>query len=93
MTRTCHALIVLLSLYGLYSFFGTIFFCVPVSAGWGEAPPDHCMNKGIFYYLCSAANIAFDITIFALPVSLIRALQIPKPQKMGLMFVFTFGAL
>jgi len=46
-----------------------------------------------FWFSNAALNITTDIMIFALPIPLLKQLQLPKRQKLGLIFVFTFGAL
>jgi hypothetical protein len=38
-------------------------------------------------------NITTYIMIFAIPMPLLGQLQLPQRQKIGLMFVFGFGAL
>jgi hypothetical protein len=84
----------LLVLYGLDSFFGAIFLCVPIEAGWSMTPgTGRCMDRAVLYYLTSGFNVAADIVIFALPVPLITNLPIHRNQKIALLFVFTFGAL
>jgi hypothetical protein len=38
-------------------------------------------------------NIFLDLIIFAVPIPLIMKLQMPKKQRIGLVFVFTIGAV
>jgi hypothetical protein len=48
MLITCNVLLGFLTLYGLYSFFGAVFFCLPVRAAWGEVEGS-CMNRELFF--------------------------------------------
>jgi hypothetical protein len=92
MTRTCVVLLVLITVFGIEAFFGALFMCVPVEVSWGAAQ-GVCINKAVFLFFNSAVNILLDTIIFALPVPMVRRLQIPKIQKLALLFVFTFGAM
>ncbi|KAK6858455.1 hypothetical protein PG995_006154 [Apiospora arundinis] len=97
-TRLCNYLMGILVVYGLFSLFGAVFRCWPVSSMWdlplaGVSPEStaRCMDLGIFHYVSSGVNIFMDLVIFALPVPLIRRLQISVRQKWALMLVFCFG--
>lgn len=91
--RICHIMIGILCVYGLWTLFGSFFMCIPVAAFWDQSIEGHCMDRLAFWFSNSALNIVTDIMIFALPIPLLKKLQLPRRQKMGLMFVFTFGAL
>ena len=41
----------------------------------------------------AAINSILDIVVFLLPVQLIRALSIPRGQKIALLIIFTCGSL
>jgi len=66
--------------------------CIPVSNFWNTGISVHCMEKTAFWFSNAALNIATDILIFSIPMPLLKQLQLPKKQKIGLMFVFGFGA-
>ncbi|KAH9904872.1 hypothetical protein F4778DRAFT_780044 [Xylariomycetidae sp. FL2044] len=92
----CHVLLGALALFGLAMFFGGLITCIPVEVSWRDIrnmPSDKCMNKPLFMFITSSLNIAFDLFIYAMPTPLIRRLQMPKRQKIGLMVVFTIGAV
>jgi len=66
---------------------------MPVNYFWDLSIKGKCMNKLAFWFSNSALNITTDLMIFAIPMPLLRQLQLPKKQKIGLMFVFGFGVL
>ena len=82
----------LLTIYGIWTVLGSALMCIPVQYFWGVGE-GHCMNRLAFWFSNAALNIFTDILIFAIPVPLIRSLQLPSRQKMALLFVFAFGAL
>jgi hypothetical protein len=91
--KLCRIMIGVLIVYGCWTILGSIFMCVPVASFWDQSISGHCMNKLAFWFSNAGLNITTDIMIFAIPMPLLRQLQLPKRQKIGLMFVFGFGAL
>ncbi|KAI1138865.1 hypothetical protein F5Y05DRAFT_352879 [Hypoxylon sp. FL0543] len=94
----CHALLALLSLFGLTLFFGGVFACVPIALSWTPPSPDsrspaRCIDLPLFMFVTSTLNTAADLLIFAIPVPLIRRLQIARKQQIALTGVFTVGAV
>ncbi|KAJ2897394.1 hypothetical protein MKZ38_004695 [Zalerion maritima] len=89
--KLCKAMLGVLIVYGCWTVFGSIFMCVPVQFFWGEGEGT-CMDKLAFWFSNAALNIATDILIFAIPIPLIKSLQIANKQKIALMAVFAFGA-
>ncbi|KFZ07637.1 hypothetical protein V501_06263 [Pseudogymnoascus sp. VKM F-4519 (FW-2642)] len=90
--RLCNIMLGVLVVYGLWTIVGSILMCIPVAAFWDETIKGHCMNRLQFWFANAGVNIATDIIIFAIPMPLLKQLQLPKKQKIGLMFVFGFGA-
>ncbi|KAI0095683.1 hypothetical protein F4776DRAFT_582662 [Hypoxylon sp. NC0597] len=94
----CYTLLALLSLFGLTLFFGGIFACVPIALSWTPPSPDsrdprQCMDLPLFMFITSTLNTAADLVIIAIPVPLVRRLQIAKKQQIALIGVFTIGAV
>ena len=84
---------VILVIYGLWTFFSSIFVCIPVAAYWGETIgiTGRCMDRNAVTFANAALNIVSDFVIVAIPISLLRKLQIPRKQKYILMGVFGAG--
>jgi hypothetical protein len=91
--KFCKIMIGVLICYGCWTVLGSVFMCIPVASFWNQSLPGHCMNKLAFWFSNAALNITTDIMIFAIPMPLLGQLQLPQKQKIGLMFVFGFGAL
>ncbi|KAI1415141.1 hypothetical protein F5Y13DRAFT_5933 [Hypoxylon sp. FL1857] len=94
----CHVLLAILCLFGLTLFFGGVFACVPIALSWTPPSPDsrspnQCINLPLFMFITSTLNTAADLVIFAIPVPLVRKLQIAKKQQIALIGVFTIGAI
>ncbi|XXH00058.1 hypothetical protein Hte_006400 [Hypoxylon texense] len=92
----CHVLLALIAVFGLTLFFGGVLACIPVELSW--APPDardggHCLNLPRFMFATSTLNTAVDLLVFAVPVPLVRRLQIARRQRAALLAVFTVGAV
>lgn len=71
----------------------TVVQCIPIPRAWNKNVPGTCMNYRAFWYTHSVWNAAFDVWIFAMPIPVIRTLQLPKGQKVGLLSVFALGSL
>lgn len=91
--RLCYIMVGILSVYGIWTLCGSFFMCIPIAYFWDKTINGHCMNQLAFWFSNSALNIATDIMVFAFPMPLLKALQLPRNQKIGLMFVFAFGGL
>ncbi|XDG02149.1 hypothetical protein ABKA04_001764 [Annulohypoxylon sp. FPYF3050] len=94
----CHILLFLLTLFGLSLFLGGVFACVPIPLSWEPPSPtsrssSQCIDLPQFMFVTSILNTALDLIIFAIPVPLVRRLQIAARQKVALTGVFTIGAV
>ena len=89
-----NGMILVIVFYGLFSFLGQIFRCIPLQSQYDlDVVPTACLHRDAFNYSCAAINILLDVAIFSVPIPLIRKLQMPKRQKRALYLVFSFGAL
>lgn len=87
-------MIAILIVYGLWTVIGSALICIPVPYFWDPTiRGGHCMNKLAFWFSNAALNICTDIMILAIPVPVLKDLQLPKKQKVGLMLIFSIGAL
>ncbi|TDZ17469.1 Satratoxin biosynthesis SC1 cluster protein 4 [Colletotrichum orbiculare MAFF 240422] len=88
--KICKGMLVVLAIYGAWTIFGSIFQCIPVQAFWG-AGQGKCLNQQVFWFSNAGLNIATDIATCAIPIPLIKSLQISRKQKIALMMVFAVG--
>lgn len=70
-----------------------IFTCTPVDKFWNSDKPGHCIPDLPFWYINAAGNIATDIAIFAMPLPVLRKLQLRTKQKYFLIGIFSLGFL
>lgn len=71
------------------------FQCDPVAAAWDVAlaPTAHCQALGPIVIGPEITNILIDVVILALPIHMIRGLQMHPRQKILVSLVFLFGGL
>ncbi|KAK0728827.1 hypothetical protein B0T26DRAFT_638721 [Lasiosphaeria miniovina] len=84
-----------LAAYGAWSVLGNVFVCWPVGFYWLEPTGTlrgACMDKGAVTFSNAALNIASDLVLIAVPVSLLWRLQLPRRQKMVLVCLFSGSA-
>ncbi|KAI1071496.1 hypothetical protein LB507_005276 [Fusarium sp. FIESC RH6] len=88
-----YVLISLFALYGLIYAMISLFGCQPIKASWDLAAQatGKCIDKFGFFLAASVANVVMDLVILLLPLRIVIPLQIPRRQKMSLLFLFTTG--
>ncbi|KAF4964764.1 hypothetical protein FSARC_7363 [Fusarium sarcochroum] len=88
-----HVLIGLFALYALIYAMISLFGCQPIKASWDLAAQatGKCVDKFGFFLAASVANVVMDLVILLLPLRIVIPLQIPRRQKMSLLFLFTTG--
>ncbi|KAF4551619.1 Hypothetical protein D9617_13g101210 [Elsinoe fawcettii] len=78
--------------YGFWSIFANMFMCTPIPYFWNRGiAGGKCLDTTAVWFANAGINIVTDIIIFLLPMPALKALQLPKKQKIGLMFVFALG--
>ncbi|KAK8012084.1 short chain dehydrogenase/reductase [Apiospora arundinis] len=70
-----------------------IFQCHPISGFWQPGPGAKCLPRLPGWYSNAAGNIVTDVLILLLPLPMIRALNLPRAQKLGLIGIFCLGFL
>ncbi|KAI1434886.1 hypothetical protein GGR50DRAFT_361596 [Xylaria sp. CBS 124048] len=90
---TCFCLLALVGSYCVAAIVTTIFQCIPVAAAFDKTIADRtCINNEHFWFANAGFSIATDVVILTIPMPLVYALQIPRVQKIAVIFVFTLGA-
>ncbi|ROT36767.1 hypothetical protein SODALDRAFT_340963 [Sodiomyces alkalinus F11] len=67
--------------------------CMPVEKFWDATIPGRCLDSLAIWYVMASINVATDFIIFAMPLPVIRSLQLPRRQKLMLVGVFGLGLL
>ncbi|KXT09774.1 hypothetical protein AC579_6149 [Pseudocercospora musae] len=71
-----------------------MFACTPLKRVWDVTITEgHCINRGRIYLATAGLNAASDILMLFLPMPMLIKLQVPKLQKIGLIFIFSIGSL
>ncbi|PSK56915.1 hypothetical protein B9Z65_6539 [Elsinoe australis] len=85
-------MLVILTIYGLWTFLGCVFICWPVSKFWDPTAPGKCMPQWPIFFGNSYMNIITDLMIILSPMPVLSNLHMPKRQKMALGGIFMIGA-
>src|SRR5690349_17485815 len=70
-----------------------IFMCIPISGFLDSTIDATCVPTTTQWYVNAAGNIITDLVVFALPLPAIWKLNLPKPSKIVLLFIFSLGFL
>jgi hypothetical protein len=87
------ASIIVVGGWALSQVFVGIFMCNPVSGFWDSSIKSTCIPTTTQWYVNAAGNIITDVVVFALPLPAIWSLNLPKPSKIVLLFIFSLGFL
>jgi hypothetical protein len=86
-------ILAIIAVHGLYLILTGIFGCTPVQAFWDITLPRNCLPRDAMWFSNAGVNILTDFALFLSPLVAIKALRLPKRQKMGLYVVFLLGLL
>jgi hypothetical protein len=92
MRRLYFAAFVVVVTWSTSQVFLAAFACMPVSAFWDSTASDaKCLPTLPLLYSNAAGNIATEVAVLALPLPVLGALNLPRPQRMMLIGVFSLG--
>ncbi|TLD31300.1 hypothetical protein PspLS_01876 [Pyricularia sp. CBS 133598] len=77
--------------WSISQIFMGIFICVPVSGFWDPRPDMRCLPELTTWYANAIGNIIADLMIIALPLPMIKGLNLPGTQKLVLVGIFCLG--
>jgi len=96
-SKTLRTLIKIMMAFAVCSALGcslaSIFQCNPIRKAWDTTSSVHgkCINVSALFYANAGLDIAQDCIIYVLPIRMLYQIQIPRRQKIALMFVFLIG--
>ncbi|KAL2864830.1 uncharacterized protein BJX67DRAFT_373640 [Aspergillus lucknowensis] len=67
------------------------FQCRPIPKAWDVGIEGTCVNINVFYLANAALNILTDLLTYTLPIRVIFRLQMPRKQKIALVFIICLG--
>ena len=85
----------------LISIFSVIFTCLPVPAHYnlialaiaGEDHSLHCLDQNKLQLALRALHIATDLALLAIPLIVLRQLQLPLRKKVQMGLLFSVGVM
>ena len=85
---------VLSACYFLSVFLETFLVCNPVQFNWDKGIEGTCDPKALEVYLAAGiTNLVVDTVIVGMPMPLLFRLTMPRGKKVGVMAVFSVGAV
>ncbi|KAK5107610.1 hypothetical protein LTR62_000945 [Meristemomyces frigidus] len=63
----------------------------PIDKAWNKKLAGHCIKTIQIWYVNSTMTLIADAILIALPINNIIRLQLPKAQRLALVFVFSLG--
>lgn len=77
--------------WSLSQVFVGIWICTPIAKFWDSTLEGHCIPNIPQWYINAAGNIASDISIFCLPIPILKKLNLKRRQKYLVMGIFSLG--
>ncbi|KAK5719515.1 hypothetical protein LTR15_008039 [Elasticomyces elasticus] len=90
---TCYVMIGVVGVYTAWAVFSAIFACTPVALFWDNTLQGTCFSRLAVWFANAGFNIATDFITTALPLPMLRALHLPRHQKLALLVVFALGGV
>ncbi|KAF3395979.1 hypothetical protein F1880_006955 [Penicillium rolfsii] len=91
MRIVCWVMITILGIYGTWCVISAFLTCVPVAKFWDPTLPGFCLSRPGLWFSNASMHITTDLAILIIPIPALIAIDIPRRQKIALMFVFALG--
>ncbi|KAL8659146.1 MAG: hypothetical protein Q9202_007261 [Teloschistes flavicans] len=91
--RVTNIMGVILVLFLLSSWLVTGLQCLPIHSFWQPDIPRTCIKQSSYYLATGSLNLILDVIVVLMPIPLLVKLQLPKPQKIGVIVLFLSGGL
>ena len=92
--RVCYATMVVSFAYLLSVILETFVLCRPVQYNWDKTIKGTCdKNIMVGYILSGSTNLLLDVIVVVLPMPVLWKLRLPWGKKIGIMAMFSLGAL
>ena len=80
-------------LWWLSSLIGYLAMCVPINKNWNPMVEGRCGSHYIFTLVMPIPWVVTDFAILFAPIPVIRGLQLPRIEKIGICALFLTGAM
>jgi hypothetical protein len=92
--RVCYATMVLALCYFVSVIVETLAMCKPVQFNWDKTIKGHCIkNAPTAYIVAAVSNLLIDVIIVAMPVPVLWSLRMKTKKKIGIVAIFSLGAM
>ncbi|KAL6925274.1 hypothetical protein FSST1_002548 [Fusarium sambucinum] len=89
--RAVYSCVALVCAYSLTYVLLIIFRCWPISATFDPLQQDKCIDLSVLAIYLIACSVAVDLFLMIIPFRIVKPLQVPMRQKLGLAFLFATG--
>lgn len=83
--------IAVVNIAGIILTFFNIFVCDPITKTFSEPTTQKCVRLVTLYFAASPTNVATDVVILVFPIPILTGMQLPRKQKIILVFTFALG--
>lgn len=87
------ASIIVIGLHGIIFAFITAFQCVPVYSNWDQSITGKCLSQNAIVLVGAASSIVQDLLVLALPIPVIKSLNLKTGKRATLIIMFSIGSL
>ncbi|KAL2812643.1 hypothetical protein BJX63DRAFT_421689 [Aspergillus granulosus] len=91
LTRLSFIMFGIITCQALANVLTAAFQCRPIPKAWNASLDGTCVNINVFYLANAALNILTDLLTYSLPIRVILKLQMPRNQKVALVFILCLG--
>ncbi|KDN70672.1 putative integral membrane protein [Colletotrichum sublineola] len=91
--RLCDIFLAFVIAFGISQMVSVPLFCIPLRSLWDTTVPGQCIDRLLWWFIGSSVNLTTDVVIIAMPLPLLRNIQMPLRQKAMLLATFTLGFL
>ncbi|KAJ5925065.1 hypothetical protein N7454_007704 [Penicillium verhagenii] len=70
-----------------------LLVCEPLPKFWNNDIPGRCLHTMTYFRAIAGTNLATDVLLLVLPIPIVWGLHRPAGERLGLIAVFTLGAL
>ncbi|KAF4626928.1 hypothetical protein G7Y89_g11229 [Cudoniella acicularis] len=79
--------------YCLFGAFTWLFMCRPIEKYWNLEVAGTCLNFKTAFLVGGSMNVVTDVVMLLLPIWVLRPLQLPLRQKLGVIVILMTGSL
>ena len=91
--KICYVMMAVSTVFFVTILLEVFLLCMPFVYNWDKTIEGTCGNQTLALLMIGSANLIIDAIIVVLPLPLLWRLQLPIWKKIGLLVMFSLGAL